>query len=71
MKSAQSVNSGAALTRARLLAMASGATALGAFPSLVRAQAAQALRIGVLSTESAAGPHYANDLGISPRLGST
>jgi NitT/TauT family transport system substrate-binding protein len=60
---------GAAVTRARLLAMASGAAVMGALPAPARAQASQALRVGVLSTESAAEPHYANDLGYFAKAG--
>ena len=60
---------GATVTRARLLAMASGAAVMGAFASPVRAQTGQALRVGILSAESAAEAHYANDLGYFTKAG--
>jgi NitT/TauT family transport system substrate-binding protein len=56
-------------TRARLLSMASGAAVVGALASPVRAQTNQALRVGVLSTESAAEPYYANELGLFAKAG--
>ncbi len=49
--------------------MASGAVATSAIAMPARAQTGQALRVGVLSTESAAGPHYANDLGLFAKAG--
>lgn len=57
------------ITRLRLLAMASGAAALSAFPARVRAQAGQALRVGVLSAESAAEASYAKELGYFAKAG--
>jgi NitT/TauT family transport system substrate-binding protein len=69
MKSSLQSGEGSALTRTRLLAMASGAALVGALPLPARAQTAQSLRVGVLATESAAGPHYANDLGLFAKTG--
>jgi NitT/TauT family transport system substrate-binding protein len=58
-----------ALTRARMLAMTSGAAAAAAFARPALAQTGQALRLGILSTESAAGAHYANDMGWFTKAG--
>ena len=49
--------------------MASGAAVMATLPARAQAQATQALRVGVLSTESAAGPHYASDLGYFAKAG--
>jgi len=60
---------GTTITRARLLSMASGAAVMGALSSPARAQTSQALRVGVLSAESAAEAHYAQDLGYFVKAG--
>lgn len=67
--SLRSANAAPTVTRARLLAMASGAAVLGALPSPAWTQTLQPLRVGVLSTESAAEPHYANELGYFTKAG--
>jgi NitT/TauT family transport system substrate-binding protein len=69
MKSSLQSGEGSGLTRAGLLGMASGTALLAMLPLPARAQATQTLRVGVLSTESAAGPHYANDLGLFAKAG--
>src|SRR5258708_14114158 len=57
------------VTRARVLAMASGAALMGALSSPAPAQTGQALRVGVLSAESAAEANYAKDLGYFAKAG--
>jgi len=52
-----------------MLAIASAAAATGALTRPARAQATQTLRLGILSTESAAAAHYANDLGFFTKAG--
>ena len=49
--------------------MTSSAAVLGALTTPARAQTAQALRVGVLSTESAAQAGYASDLGLFTKAG--
>jgi NitT/TauT family transport system substrate-binding protein len=60
---------GATISRARVLSMASGAAVMGALALPARAQTGQALRVGVLSAESAAEAHYAQDLGYFAKAG--
>ena len=57
------------ITRARALALASGAAAMGTLRWPASAQTAQPLRLGVLSTESAAAAGYARDLGYWAKAG--
>ena len=52
-----------------MLAIASAAAATGGLTRPARAQATQTLRLGILSTESAAAAHYANDLGFFTKAG--
>jgi NitT/TauT family transport system substrate-binding protein len=67
--SSQSPLEGRAITRARVLAMASGAAAMAALTPPAFAQAGKSLRVGVLSTESAAQVNYAKDLGYFAKAG--
>jgi NitT/TauT family transport system substrate-binding protein len=67
--SGRSGAAGMKLSRARLLSLVSGTAVAGAIGSPVLAQTTQALRVGILSTESAAGPHYATDLGMFAKAG--
>jgi NitT/TauT family transport system substrate-binding protein len=60
---------GGIITRARVLAMASGAAVMGAFAGPGRAQTLQPLRIGVLAAESAAEITYAKELGYFAKAG--
>lgn len=57
------------ISRARVLAMASGAAVMGALTPPAFAQTNVALRVGVLSAESAAEAHYASDLGYFAKAG--
>lgn len=68
--SSRSTTKTAALTRAQVLAMASGAAVMGALASPARAQTPlQTLRVGILATESAAEPRYATELGLFAKAG--
>lgn len=49
--------------------MASGAAVAGAIASPALSQTSQPLRVGILSTESAAEAHYATDLGLFEKAG--
>src|ERR1700722_17854425 len=61
-------NERATITRARVLAMVSGAAAMGAFRPAF-AQTGAPLRIGVLAAESAAEITYAKELGYFAKAG--
>lgn len=65
----RSAIAGTRISRAGLLSMASAAAAVGALRLPVRAQTAETLRVGVLSAESAAEAHYAQDLGYFAKAG--
>ena len=60
---------GTTITRGRLLSLASGAAVMGALAAPARAQTSQPVRLGVLSAESAAEAHYAQDLGYFAKAG--
>jgi NitT/TauT family transport system substrate-binding protein len=60
---------GRTISRARVLAMASGAAVMGALAAPGFAQTGQALRVGVLAAESAAEVNYAKDLGYFAKAG--
>ena len=67
--SLQSAIEGTTITRARMIAMASGAAVTGSLPLPALAQTGQALRVGILSSESAAEVNYAKDLGYFTKAG--
>jgi NitT/TauT family transport system substrate-binding protein len=60
---------GRTITRASVLAMASGAAVMGAITAPAWAQTMQALRVGVLPVEAAAGASYATNLGYFAKAG--
>jgi NitT/TauT family transport system substrate-binding protein len=69
MKSFPNGSGGRSFSRARMLAIASGAALAGSVRLPASAQTAQPLRVGVLSAESAAEVTYASNLGYFTKAG--